>query len=314
MLRAMIPRFAAFAMPSLAAMFFAACGTGEVPVLAGQMSGDIPVGEKLHREAKAADDAGKASRAIKLYDRTATRYPFIDAAAQARFRQAQLLEQEGEPRKAFEAYDKMLGQYPGDTLYPQALERLSSLANDAAEGNIQSSFLGMKRRISMDQTVEMLGRVKDHAPRSRTAAKAQFKVGELYQSKKKFKEAIAAFRDLVREQPESPEAPEALFRIGVIHLEQADRGNQNQSTLDLANEAFNDYLIQYPGHSRNAEARKMIASLRGMTIERSLEIAEFYMKTGRTESAKIYYRDIVRKSPSGKLHDAAKARLKELGE
>ncbi|MFZ9937359.1 MAG: outer membrane protein assembly factor BamD [Luteolibacter sp.] len=310
----MIPRFAAFALPSLGAMFFAACGTGEVPVLAGQMSGDIPVGEKLYREAKAADDAGKASRAIKLYDRTATRYPFIDAAAQARFRQAQLLEGEGEPRKAFEAYDKMLGQYPGDTLYPQALERLSRLANDAAEGNIQSSFLGMKRRISMDQTVEMLGRVKDHAPRSRTAAKAQFKVGELYQSKKKFKETIAAFRDLVREQPESPEAPEALFRVGVIHLEQADRGNQNQSTLDLANEAFNDYLIQYPGHSRNAEARKMIASLRGMTIERSLEIAEFYMKTGRTESAKIYYRDIVRKSSSGKLHDAAKARLKELGE
>ncbi len=314
MLRAMIPRFAAFIIPLLAALFIAACGTGEVPVLVGQVSGEIPEGEKLYQEAKAADDAGKTSRAIKLYDRTATRYPFIGAAAQARFRQAQLLEQEREPRKASEAYDKMLAQYPGDPLYPRALERLSTIANDAAEGNIQSRFLGIKRPISLDQTVEMLGRVKDHAPRSRTAAKAQFKVGELYQSKKKFKEAIAAFRDLVREQPESPEAPEALFRVGVIHLEQADRGNQNQSTLDLANEAFNDYLIQYPGHPRNAEARKMISSLRGMALDRSMEIAEFYMKTGRTESAKIYYRDIVRKSSSGKLHDAAMARLKELGE
>lgn len=314
MLRAMIPRFAALSIPPLVAMFISACGTGEVPVLAGQASGDNPEGEKVYQEAKAADDAGKTSRAIKRYDRTATRYPFIAAAAQARFRQAQLLEQEGKPREAFEAYDQMLGQYPGDALYPQALDRLSTIANDAAEGNIQSSFLGMKRRISMDRIVEMLGRVKDHAPRSRTAAKAQFKIGELYQSKKKFKEAIAAFRELVREQPESPEASEALFRVGLTYLEQADRGNQNQSTLDLANEAFNDYLIQYPGHPRNAEARKMIASLRGMAIERSLEIAEFYMKTGRTESAKIYYREIVRKSSSGKLHDAAKARLKELGE
>ncbi len=314
MLRAMIPRIAALALPPIAALLIAACGSGDVPVLAGQVSGDTPEGEKLYQEAKAADDAGKSSRAIKLYDRTATRYPFIGTAAQARFRQAQLLEQQGDPRKAFEAYDKMLGQYPGDPLYPQALDRLAAIANDAAEGNIQSSFLGIKRSVSMDRTVEMLSRVKDHAPRSRTAAKAQFKVGELYQSKKKFKEAIAAFRELVREQPESPEAPEALFRVGVIYLEQADRGNQNQSTLDLANESFNDYLIQYPGHSRNAEAHKMIASLRGMALERSMEIAEFYMKTGRTESAKIYYRDIVRKTSSGKLHDAAKARLKELGE
>jgi hypothetical protein len=38
------------------------------------------------------------------------------------------------------------------------------------------------------------------------------------------------------------------------------------------------------------------------------------MNTNRPEAAKIYYRDIVRKSGSGKLHDAAKARLGELGE
>ena len=315
MLRAMIRRFAVYALPVLASWFLAACGSSsDVPVLAGEVASSTGEGEALYQKAKSADDAGKTDRAIKLYDQTASRYPFISSAPRARFRQAELLQQDGDTRKAFDAYDKMLAQYPGDPLYPTALERLAAIARAAADGQIESRFLGLKRRVSTDRTIEMLSRVKDHAPKSRTAAKAQFTIGELHQSKKKYKEAIAAFRELVREQPESPEAPEALFRVGVIYMEQAERGNQNQSTLDLANESFNDYLIQYPGHSRNAEARRMIASLRGRELERSFGIAEFYRETGRYESAKIYYRDIVRRSGSGQLHDDAKARLKELGE
>jgi outer membrane protein assembly factor BamD (BamD/ComL family) len=311
----MIRRFAAIALLPAMACLLAACGSsGDAPILAGQTSAAVSEGEALYHQAKAADDAGKTKRAIKLYDRTATRFPFINSAAQARFRQAQLIDQAGQPRKAFDAYDKLLIQYPGGSLYSPALERLTAIANNAAEGDIKSSFLGIRSRVPLEKTVEMLERVRHHAPRSRTAAKAQFTTGELYQSKRKYKEAIEAFRQLVREQPESPEAPEALFRVGLIYIEQADHGNQNQSNLDLANESFNDYLIQYPGHNRNAEARRMISSLRGMELERSMEIAEFYMKTGRPEAAKIYYRDIVRKNGSGKLHEAANARLKQLGE
>ena len=89
---------------------------------------------------------------------------------------------------------------------------------------------------------------------------------------------------------------------------------EGQANLDLAKEAFNDYLIQYPGHSRNAEARQFIANVGGKDLQRSYDIAEFYQKTGKLESAKVYYRDIVSRAKSGPLHDKAKARLKELGE
>ena len=112
----------------------------------------------------------------------------------------------------------------------------------------------------------------------------------------------------------SNEAPEALFSVGVILTAEADRGNQNQGNLDLAREAFNDYLIQYPGHSRNVEARKLVSNLGGRDLQRSYDIAEFYQKTGKTESAKVYYRDIIRQAKSGSLNDKARARLKELGE
>jgi outer membrane protein assembly factor BamD (BamD/ComL family) len=315
MLPHMSSRFIAFALISVTAISLSSCGSDpDMPIMAGNTQAAASEGEALYQKAKQADDAGKTDKAIKLYDETATRFPFAPSAAQARFRQAQLLEQQGKIVKSFEAYDKFLSRYQGSGLYTTALNRQIAMAQAAADGDVKSSMLGLKTKLSLEKTVEMLGKVRNNAPKSAAASKAQFTIGRLYEGKKKSKEAIAAYRQLVRDQPTSAEAPEGLFRVGLIFTEDADRGNQNQANLDLAKEAFNDYLIQYPGHSRNAEARKFIANLGGRDLQKSYDIAEFYQKTGKTESAKVYYRDIVRRAKSGPLHDQARARLKELGE
>lgn len=282
------------------------------------LSGDSPAaagkGEALFAKAKAADQSGKRSKAIKLYDKMADGYPVSPSAPEARFRQAELLEEEGDVLKSFDAYQEFLTRYQGSGNYSKALSRQVSMAQRAADGEVKSSFAGLKSKISTKKVVEMLEKLRDNAPRSATAAKAQFTIGELHQGKKESKEAIAAYRKLVQDQPESSYAPEALFRVGVVLMEEADRGNRNQATLDLAGEAFSDYLIQYPGHSKNAEARRLSKNLNSRELGRSLEIAEFYDKTGQTESAKVYYRDVVKRSKSGASYDKAKARLRELGE
>jgi outer membrane protein assembly factor BamD (BamD/ComL family) len=316
----MIPRmtYRVFAFLSLSALslFVPSCASDdEVPVLVGSNTqAASSEGEKIYQKAKAADDAGKTGRAIKLYDQVATRYPFAPSAAQARFRQALLLEEQGEIEKSFEAYDKLLKRYQGSGLYTAAYNHEVALAQAAANGNVKTSMMGLKTRLSLEKTVEMLGKVRDNAPKSADAARAQFMIGQIYEGKKKYKEAIAAYRQLVNDQPGSAQAPTALFRVGVILTEEADRGNQNQANLDLAREAFNDYLIQYPGDSSNAEARKLVANLGGRDVQRSYDIAKFYQNTGKTESAKVYYRDVMNRTKSGPLYDKARASLKELGE
>ena len=315
MIRHMTSRLIAFALLSAFAIPLTSCSSDtEMPIMAGDTRAAAIKGEALYQEAKQADDAGKADKAIKLYDQTASRYPFAPSAPQARFRQAQLLEQKGEILKSFEAYDKFLSRFQGSGLYATALNRQIAMAQSAADGDIKSSMLGFKTKLSLEKTVEMLGKVRNNAPKSAAASKAQFTIGQLYEAKEKSKESIAAYRQLVHDQPSSPLAPEALFRVGVILTAEADRGNQNQANLDLAREAFNDYLIQYPNHSRNAEARKLIADLGGRDLQRSYDIAEFYLKTGKKESAKVYYRDIAARAKSGSLYDKSRARLKELGE
>jgi len=307
-----IPVAATIAVTLLAVV---SCGNNkDVIGLSGNTQAATGEGEALFVKAKAADAAGKRSKAIKLYEDVADKYPFAPSAPEARYRQAELLEEEGEILDSFDAYQLFLTRYQGSGSYSKALDRQISMAQRAADGEVKSSFAGLKTKLSTKKVVEMLEKLRDNAPRSTTAAKAQFTIGELHQGKKESKEAIEAYRKLVRDQPESSYAPDALFRVGVVLMEEADRGNRNQATLDLAGEAFSDYLIQYPGHSKNAEARQLSKNLSSRELDRSLEIAEFYDKTGQTESAKVYYREVVKRSKTGEAHDKAKARLKELGE
>ncbi|KAB2641730.1 MAG: tetratricopeptide repeat protein [Verrucomicrobia bacterium] len=315
MLHAMTQRFILPLLCGSAALLMLACSPStDLPLMTtnnAQASGE---GEALFQQGKQAEASGHTQRAIKRYDQAASDFPFSPAAPQARFRQAQLLEQSGESLDAFEAYQKFLVRYQASNLYSAALASQTKIANAAADGSIKKNFLGLHSRLATEKIVEMLGQVRDNAPKTPTAAHAQFTIGRIYQDEHDVAKSIAAYRQLVRDQPDSSQAPEALFRVGGVLTADANRGNRNQATLDLAREAYNDYLTQYPAHERNAEARQLLANLGSRELQGSFNIAEYYYKIHQNASAKVYYHDVLKRAPAGRLHDASRARLKQLGE
>ncbi len=298
---------------SLAALLASCGGDDDLPPMVGSGSTDNARAEAMFQQAKAAEDAGKTNKAIKIYDELADEMTYAEHAAEARFRQAQLLEQQGETLDAFDAYQDLLAKRQGSGYYKQAFERQSALAFAAADGEIKNSFLGLKSGLSADKVIGMLNKVSSNAPRSPVAAKADYRIGDIYADQDKIPQAVGAYREVVENYPASPQAPEAQFRIGEILLKEANEGNQDQANLNRAREAFEDYLSQFPGHRRNGEARQLISNIGGRDIENSYEIARFYEKKGDHQSARFYYQEVVRKAKSGELHDKAQARLNALG-
>lgn len=295
------------------AAFFAACGgNDDLPPMVGSGATDNARAEALFQQAKAAEDAGKTKKAIKLYEELADEIAYSDRAAEARFRQAQLLEQQGETLEAFDAYQNLIAQRTGSGFYGQAFDRQSALAFSAADGDISDSFFGIKSGLSATKVIGMLQKVADNAPRSPVAAEADYRIGEIHVRDGKVEEAVVAFREVVENYPSSPQAPEAQFRIGDILLEEANEGNQDQANLNRAKEALQDYLSQFPGHNRNAEARKMISNIGGRDLQNSYDIGVFYEKKGDFNSARYYYEEVIRRTKSGELHDKAQARLNAL--
>ena len=170
----MTSRLIACALISASAIHLTSCGNDDdMPIMAGNTQAASSEGEKFYQKAKLADDDGKTSKAIDLYDETATRYPFAPSAAQARFRQAQLLEQQGKIVKSFEAYDKFLSRYQSSGLYTTALNRQIAMAQSAADGDVKSSMLGLKTKLSLEKTVEMLGKVRSAFRLLKVAALAE---------------------------------------------------------------------------------------------------------------------------------------------
>jgi outer membrane assembly lipoprotein YfiO len=292
------------------------CST-DLPPTAGSVSGSNPQASAAFQTARQSEDSGNTRRAIKQYKNVAEKYPWAEEAAEARFRQAKLLQSKGETVKAFDAYQELINRYRGSDLYTEALSTQARMAQAAADGEIKTSFLGMKSKLSAPKIVGMLNKVRENAPAAPSASRAQFAIGELYQSRggrDDVPKAISAYRILVRDYPDSREAAEGQYRIGVILTMQAERGNQDQANIDQAREAFQDYLDRYPGHAKNADARRQLSAIGSKDVQRSFDVAEFYLKKGQTESAKFYYREVMRQSKSGDLYNRAKARLAELGE
>jgi TolA-binding protein len=289
------------------------CGSDdeEPPPLVGSAQASSGPASSAYQSALSVDQAGDSKKAAKLYGKMATTYPTAKEAAQARFREAQLLEQLGKPIEAFDAYSDFLTRYQDSKLYSQALARQAAIAEVAVKGDVKSGFL-FGSGIDTTKLVEMQEKVRDAAPQANSAPKAQFQIGEIYQNRGKAKESIVAFRKVVQDWPDSSQAPEAQYRIGMILVEEAKRGNQDMGNLDRAREAFQDYLTLYPNGNRASAARAQIATLGSQDVQRSLDVAEFYRRKGDHESARFYYREVLKKHGSGPLHDKAQAGLQAL--
>ncbi|MEM1085927.1 MAG: tetratricopeptide repeat protein [Verrucomicrobiota bacterium] len=295
-----------------AAMLVASCGDSDIPPMTGTGVNNARA-DALFEKAQQAEQAGKTKKAIKVYDEVADEIPLSSKAPEARFRQAKLLEEQGETLKSFDAYQDLITRYQGSGFYKQALDSQSRMAFAAADGDIQNSFLGLKSKLSPDKIAEMLRKVADNAPRSSLGARAEYKIGDIYTEREKINQAVIAYRGVVENYPDFPQAPEAQFRIGKILLEQAKEGNQDQANLNRAREALQDYLSQFPGHKRNGEARALLKSIGNRDVQNLYDIGQFYEKKRDYTSAKYYYQEVMREQKSGDLHNKAKARLDALG-
>lgn len=291
-------------------------GDVESARLASDSRASEKVAQTLYNSAIAAENAGKVGRAIKIYEKIVLRHPLCPAASESAFRWGKLLEKDDELLEAFEAYDAILVKYPASPHYAEAMQRQEIIATQAAEGQINNSFIGFKIRVSLKKSAEMLAKVRQNAPRAISAEKAQYTIGKIYQSRgnqtNEAALAINAFRELTRDFPDSQYAPDGQYQIGEILLGQSKKGNQDSANLDRAKRAFEDVLIRYPTSKQAKMAKAQIAKLASGNIQRSFEIAEFYRKKGQISSALVYYRDTVMRSNPGPLRTSAQGWINKL--
>jgi tetratricopeptide (TPR) repeat protein len=110
-----------------------------------------------------------------------------------------------------------------------------------------------------------------------TSTELWFKVGEKYQERKRFEEAISNYNKVISLDPKdsTQKSSEALFNIGLIY--------RKQKEYPKAIDKFQEMLKRYPKSELSLDAEELIP--------------DAYVKMRDTAQAVSLYRDIIKKHP-----------------
>ncbi len=296
-------------------LIFTSCSDLDQPgaQLTTELKDTTPKAEQLYQKGLAQEQKGDWSGAAKVFDTLAKRYPTYEKAAELNYKAAQYWEKESKPEIAFDSYQHYIQTFRNGINYKSALDRQSAIAFMAAKGGLATNFLGLKQEPQFTKVVSFLSKVRENAPASDLAARAQFAIGTYAERKEKVQESVAAYFKVVDDYPSHRLAPEATFRAGKVLSGISLEGNHNSSNLKRAKTTLEDLIQQYPNSSQAVEARKLLTKISGTNLKRTYEIGEFYEQKNKLSSAKYYYQEVVNKSSAGsQLRALAQQKLNTL--
>lgn len=260
---------------------------------------------------KKAEKAENWKEAKSAYLALVRKWPFSFNAGEAQYRIGWCSEQQADFPRAFKDYQKCIEKYPSSEYFEKALERQYQIANLFLVGEPQRLWK-VPLPASWEQTAKMYDQIIKNAPYGRYAAEAQFKIGLCNEKTKKWSEAIAAYNAVLDRYPGHDIADDALYQIGYVWFQAAERPDYDQGAADKAIQAFTEFMARFPNSDKVAQAKENLAVVQGRLTQGSFNIAKFYESQKRPDAAVIYYREVIQKGPDSEMAKIALKRIEEL--
>lgn len=276
---------------------------------AEQLSTQEGSADAMLQKAAAYESAGKKRQARDTYKSVGRSYPRTDAGAEGKFNYARLLEAEGDGRKAFEEYQDLITNHRNTPRFNEAIASQFGIA-DALRKSEKKGFLGLGAPIQPSKLVEMFQFISTSAPHSEYAPKSLLNIGYVRAKVAEMNEAIAAFQSVVDNYAGSSYAKEAQYEI--FRLRGVKAEDSESPVMDRAQvEAGLDFVNQNPNDQRAAEIKTDLSDIEARSMEKLYKTGMFYENSGKPESARIYYREVI-KNPSTNWASKAQERLNQM--
>jgi outer membrane protein assembly factor BamD len=235
----------------------------------------------------------KYEEALREYKKLLKNYSKAREAAQAQFGIARTWEVMKKYWRAVEEYQKVVDRYPFSDLGPTVVERQYTIANLFLEGKTKDrefaqSLLGTDYKIP-----DVFIKVIKNDPYGPYAPASQYKIGLFHLEKKEYQEARDAFEKTVNDYPDSKWAESARYQIAVADAKRSVGAQYDQKTTTIAVQGFEDYVKANPDSQLSDSAKAQISQLRLKEAENNFVVGEYYWKTKKYRSAKLYWQTVV---------------------
>jgi len=261
-------------------------------------------------KAQAFEKAGDYHRAMIAYYLLTRKFPRSGAAPEAQLKAGQMAALAGDYDRANALYNEYLTKYPKGEDFDNALAALYGIGQKFLEG-ARRELYGVKMFPSMARAQQIFEGIVKTAPFSKWAPLAQFFAGQAMEKQNRPDDAIAAYEEVISRYPSDPEAADAQYQIGYVYLVES-RTAYDKSAANKAQEAFEDFLANYPTSEKAPQAQDNLKTLQARENSSAVSIAKYYDKKKNYKAAVIYYNEVIKEQPGTPDAQAAEARIKAL--
>lgn len=149
-----------------------------------------------------------------------------------------------------------------------------------------------------DFVVSEVNEYRSRYPYSQYAAEAELLQADAYFQSMRLPEAIAAYEEFLKRNPNHAQAPLAAFRIARCYDKQSPEEVDREQVFALrALERYSSFLERYPTAADAAQAKERIQTLRRRLADHTAFVARFYWKRGQYQGALTRYLEVLEDFP-----------------
>ncbi len=153
------------------------------------------------------------------------------------------------------------------------------------------------RKQKYEDAIETFQKVRDRYPYSDQAMLAQIKLADAYFYKKKYDEALQAYKEFEKLHPTNKAVPYCVYREGLCFYRQRSTIDRDQTFTTKAMEEFSRLKKKFPESEYIPKVDVFMAQCRRDLAEHEFYVAQFYFKTKRYQAALQRYQTVADEYP-----------------
>jgi len=201
-----------------------------------------------------------------------------------------------ENETAEELYQSFLTQFPKSAHFNEVLAYLYEIGFRFLAG-AKVKLWGLAILPARERGRKIICDLVKRYPFSEISEKAQMRQADFFYNNTAYDEARQEYNYFIKTYQRSEFLPHIRFYYADCYLKQYHSPDYDDKNLVMAKEEFQRYLEEYPKDELVAKAQQKLSEISAKEGERDFLVADYYLRTGYSQAARIYLAYIVKNYP-----------------
>jgi outer membrane protein assembly factor BamD len=238
---------------------------------------------------------GDYKKALREADKFDDYYADSPLSDQNQFLRGDVRLQQGKLELAAKEYQQVVSKHPDSAMFNEVIAKQYEIGDhfyDKGQKREQRPF-GLFAKAPYKKAIDVYGMVIENQPFTPAAAQAQYKLGLCHFAREEYVEAAYEYRRVVEDYAQSDWVDEASYGLAETYYTSSLPADYDQTPSKLAIDAIDEFKVRFPADQRVAELDQKRSEMRERIARQRLNTAQFYEKRRDFTAARLYYEVVV---------------------